>query len=289
MSRFIIFFRSLVQISKGSIIIGGFEINEIVWGIVSITFIIILMYVVARAGTFIINHAMGKQSSSKLRFTLDERKAKTLAAVLSSILRYAVYFLGIGAILTKIFGSISLTFAGIGGVAIGFGAQSLVKDVINGFFILFEDQFSVGDYIHIDNKGGIVESIELRVTKLRDFNGDLHIIPNGLITQVTNHSKGNMRVMVDIDIAYEVDIDYAMEVIQAACDEFKHINEDMVEGPRVVGVTALKDSGVTIRVFGKAKSMTQWECENRLRKHLKTALDKDNIEIAYPIRKIISK
>lgn len=285
------FFTVDLNVKEGAIRIANIDItkeqiNEFTLKILAICFAVIAMYLAIKIGSKIIDKTVRKQG--KYKFSLDEKKAKTIGALLKSILRYTVYFLGIGFILTEIFGTISLTLASIGGVAIGFGSQSLVKDVINGFFILFEDQFSVGDYINIDSKGGVVESIELRVTKLRDFNGDLHIIPNGMITQVTNHSRGDMRFLIDIDIAYEEDVDRAIAVLQTTSDNFKKNNENVVEGPKVLGVAALKEYGVTLRVFGKAKAMTQWDIENRLRREIKLALDDAEIEIAYPKRKIIN-
>lgn len=281
-----------IQFNKGGIQIYNIgyisedKINDFFMDILAIIFILIAMYVAVKVGNHIIEKTVKKQGD--MRISMDERKAKTLGAVLMSILRYTVYFFGVSAILSRIFGTISITFASIGGVAIGFGAQSLVKDIINGFFILFENHFAVGEYINIDNKSGIVESVELRVTKLRDFNGDLHIIPNGLITQVTNHSRGDMRVLVDVDVAYEENTENAIQVIQNTCDQFKEKNENMVEGPKVIGVTALRESGVTIRVVGKAKSMTQWECEHKLRKEIKDALSEAGVEIPYPKRKIVN-
>jgi small conductance mechanosensitive channel len=262
------------------------KINNLLSDVFGIILIIIGMYFFIKIGNHIIEKTVKNQNG--MRISLDERKAKTIGAVLMSILRYSVYFFGIVAILNTIFGNIIIPFASVGGVAIGFGAQSLVKDIINGFFILFENQFAVGEYIHIDNKAGIVESVELRVTKLRDFNGDLHIIPNGLIKQVTNHSRGDMRMLVEIDIAYEENTENALRVIQNICDEFKGKNENVIEGPKVLGVSALKDSGVAIKVVGKAKSMTQWDCENLLRQELKEGLNKAGIEIPYPKRKIIN-
>jgi small-conductance mechanosensitive channel len=262
------------------------QINKFISDFFSIILIIISMYFIVRIGNHLIEKTVKKQN--KMRISLDERKAKTIGAVLISILRYSVYFFGVVAILNILFGNIIIPFASVGGVAIGFGAQSLVKDIINGFFILFENQFAVGEYIHIDNKAGIVESVELRVTKLRDFNGDLHIIPNGLIKQVTNHSRGNMRIQVEVDIAYEVNTENAIKVIQGICDEFSANNDNIVENPKVIGLSALKDSGVSIKVSGKSKSMTQWDCENLLRKEIKDGLQKAGIEIAYPKLKIIN-
>ena len=275
---------------SGKLGIGDLNINiyTMAKDIFKIVVVIIVMWLSIEIVSKIINKTVEKQSVSELRFTLDERKSKTIGAVLKSILRYTVYFFGITAILTIIFGGISLTFAGIGGVAIGFGAQNLVKDIINGFFILFEDQFSVGDYINIEENGGIVESIELRVTKIRDFNGDLHIIPNGLITKVTNHSRGNMRILVDVDVDSDENIDKVIEVINVACEKFKKDKEDIVEGPKVMGITSLKENSVTIRIMGKAKTMKQWECEMSLRKEIKKALKAADIRIPYP-RRIIKE
>lgn len=159
-------------------------------------------------------------------------------------------------------------------MAIGLGAQSLIKDVINGFFILLEDQYSVSDYVTIDDKSGIVESIELRLTKIRDFNGDLHLIPNGSISRVTNHSRGNMRIMLDIDIAYDKNVDLVQQIIDQVCVSFKEQNPNMVEGPKVLGVSALKEDCMTLRVVGKSKPMTQWDCEMKLREDIRSALKK---------------
>lgn len=287
------FFALDFNLSEGGIKVANINITteqlaHAIGKTIKVILILILMYLTIKIGNTIIHKFMYRQRKSNLKFTLDEKKSKTLEAVLKSILRYTVYFLGIVGIISEVFGNIVLTFAGIGGVAIGFGAQSLVKDIINGFFILFEDQYAVGDYINIDDKGGIVESIELRVTKLRDFNGDLHIIPNGLITKITNHSRGDARFLVDVDIAYEEDVDKAIEVLNNVCSKFKEENKNVVDGPNVLGVSALKDSSITIRIIGKAKSLTSSQCEMDLRKNVKKALDKAKIEIPYP-KQVIMK
>ncbi|MEW8955349.1 mechanosensitive ion channel family protein [Clostridium sp.] len=259
-------------------------LNTVIHKTLAIAIIIAIMMIIIKISLKAINNFVDRQS--KMKISLDDRKANTIGEILKSIVKYTVYFFGITAILTVLFGPINIAFASIGGVAIGFGAQNLVKDVINGFFIIFEDQFAVGDYVNIGDKGGIVESIGLRLTKLKDFNGDCHIIPNGNITIITNHSRNNMRVLVDIDVAYEEDIDNVIKTLNEVCEEFGKKNENIVEGPTVIGVTALKDSAVTIRVCAKALSMTQWECEANLRKDIKQALDKNGIEIPYPKRAI---
>lgn len=257
--------------------------------IVKIILILLAMYLIVKLGNKMINRYVMKQKN--FRFSLDDKKAKTIGAILKSVLRYCVYFFGIVTIIEIIFGisKVGLTFAGIGGLAVGFGAQSLIKDIINGFFILFEDQFAVGDYINIDDKGGIVESIELRLTKIRDFNGDLHIIPNGLIAKVTNHSRGNIRVLVDVDIEYDEDIDKSIEVISDLCKNFKEENESVIEGPSVLGVSSFKEGAITIRVVGKVRPMTQWDIEMKLRKEIREALKKANINIYYPKVRVVKE
>lgn len=271
----------------GNFIISYDQLISLIELLLRVAGIIILMYLTIKVGSGIINRVVAKQKN--LKFSLNEKKSKTVGAVLKSILRYAVYFFGIVGILTQFFGTISITFAGIGGAAIGFGAQSLIKDIINGFFILFEDQFAVGDYINIGDKAGIVESVELRVTKLRDFSGDLHIIPNGSIDKVTNHSRGNIRVMVDIDIDRDENFDKVKNILSKVCEEFKIENKDMVDGPSVVGVSAVKENSLTVRIVGKSKPMKQWDCEVKLREEIKRALDKENISVPYMRRKLIKE
>ncbi|AAK81646.1 mechanosensitive ion channel family protein [Clostridium acetobutylicum] len=261
-----------------------FNVYNVFELVIRVLVVIVMMYIIVKLVNKFIDKTLKKQED--FRFSLDKKRSKTIGAILKSVVKYGVYFFGITVILTLIFGSklfsaVSLTFASIGGVALGFGSQNLVKDVVNGFFILFEDQYSVGDYITIGKSSGIVESIELRVTKIRSFKGDLHIIPNGNISEVTNHSRGPISINVNVSIAYEENIDDATKVINIACDEFSKDNEDIVEKPKVVGITELGSSGVNIRVSGKVKPMKQWANENQLRKYVKEALDKAEIEIPY--------
>jgi small conductance mechanosensitive channel len=261
-----------ISIYKESI----FNFIEVIF---KITLILLFMYLIIKIGNKIITKYVSRQKNFKI--SLNDKKAKTVGAILKSILKYSVYFFGIFTIISIISPKISvtgLTFAGIGGVAIGFGAQNIIKDIINGFFILFEDQFSVGDYISIDDKSGVVESIELRVTKIRDFNGDLHIIPNGLITRVTNHSKGNVRIVVDIDVSYEEDINRVISLLSNLCSKFKEENGAITEGPIVQGIMKIADDKVTIRVSGKTKPMTQWNMETKLRREIGEMFKLENIK-----------
>jgi len=254
------------------------ELYYFVYNSVKIVLIIAAMYITVKVGNVIIRRAIEKHQTFK--FSLVERKSQTLIVVLQSILRYVVSFVGIIAIV-GMFGNVGLTLAGIGGVAVGFGSQSLIKDIINGFFILFEDQYSVGDNIDIDGKSGIVESIGLRLTRIRDFNGDLHTIPNGAIAKVTNHSRGNMRIMVDVDISHSEDLDRATEAIEAISARFCEENEDMVECPTVLGISALKDTAITIRVMARTKPKANALLEMKLRREVIETLLKEKIDMPF--------
>lgn len=256
-------------------------INNILWKTFTIVVIIFIMYISIRIGNSIIDKFVKKQIESEHRFTMDEKKASTIGELLKSILKYTVYFFGIVGILSGLFNGISLTFASIGGVAVGFGAQSIVKDLINGVFILFEDQYAVSEYVTIGSFSGIVESIGIRTTKLRDFSGDIHLIPNGTVSTVTNHSRGNMRVMLEIEVGYEENVDRAIDTINQVCDTYSRDNDNIIDKPQVVGVTSLSQTGIAIRVLGSAKSMMQWAVERDLRKAIKLEFDRRGIKIPH--------
>lgn len=226
---------------------------------------------------------------TKFKLLGEEKRFNTLKGMIKSVLRYIIYFVAFTPILELLGVNISslIAAAGIGGLAIGFGAQNLVRDVITGFFILLEDQFHVGDYIETGGKSGIVEEMALRITKIRDFNGDLHIIPNGSIDKVTNRSRGNMRASVDVGIAYKEDIDHAIGVLTALCEEIAQEHDKIVEGPTVLGVTKFGESEVTLTVIARTVPMEQWAVERMLRKRIKERFDEKGIEIPFPKRVII--
>ncbi len=276
------------QINFFGITISTGTITSIIYKILIIIIIFILMMIAIKIANKFIDKMVKKQIESKHKFSMDEKKANTIGILLKSLVKYSVYFLGVTTMLSIIFGPISWAFASVGGVAVGLGAQSFVKDVINGIFILFEEQYSVGDYVTIDNSKGIVRAIGLRTTELRDFNGDIYIIPNGSVQVIVNHSKGDMRVLVDIGIAYEADIDTAISVINEVCSKYNKENPNITTPIEVLGVTALNDSNVNIRVVGETKPMKQWEAERELTKRIKLEFDKREIEIPYNKVQIIN-
>lgn len=247
-----------------------------------ILLVIIAMYFSIKIGKHLIKKFVEKQIESNAMISLDSQRAKTLGEVLKSVLNYSVYFVGIAIIVSFLFGEISFTFASIGGIAVGLGAQSLIKDLINGFFILFENQFGVGDHVTLGSFNGIVKSIGIRTTVIRDFTGDIHSIPNGSIIGVTNHSRNDIRFVVDVNISYEEDMEKVIGIIESTCEDFKIENEEYISEPiEVSGIIALGISSVTIRVTGKAKPLNQWKMENQLRKVIKLTLDKNKIEMPY--------
>lgn len=262
--------------------------ENIVEKIVKIVFIILIMWICIKIGNYLINKFVEKQRKSKLSFSMNEQKAVTIAYILKSALKYVVYFSGIATIIFSNF-KVSGEVLAAGGFAIGIGAQSLVKDLINGFFILFEDQYGVGDHVTIGVYEGIVEGIGVRTTKLRAFTGDIHTITNGAILNVTNHSRGDIRFIVDVEIAYEENVENALNLINKICTKFEETNGENLRGAiEVLGVTALNASGVSIRVIGRAVPLKQWAMERELRKDIKLALDSEGIEIPYPKTQIIN-
>ena len=178
-----------------------------------------------------------------------------------------------------------LAGAGVVGLAVSFGAQSLVKDVISGLFMLFENQFGVGDVIRIEGVSGAVEEMTLRVVVLRDVYGVVHIVPNGEIKKVSNLTRSWARVVLDVGVAYREDADRVMAVLREVGEEL-YADEDwrplLVEPVEVPGIEAFGDSAVTIRVWAKTLPLKQWDVARELRRRIKVRFDREGIEIPFP-------
>lgn len=248
-----------------------------------ILFIIIFWRIV----NVILNKFINKFFKISPKLRMDEKKSNTLSGLMKSIIRYTIYIIMAISILNvlNIPTESILAAAGLGGLAVGFGAQNLVKDVISGFFILFEDQYAVGDYVTIGNATGDVEDMGLRITKIRAFNGDLHIIPNGEIKTVINHSRGNSLAIIDICVAYEADINKAIKILKELGEKYYEKNRDkVVELPSVLGITGFGDSDVKLRMTIRTLPLKHWSVEREIRKEIKEAFDRENIEIPYPRR-----
>jgi len=223
-------------------------------------------------------------------FSLREKRGHTIAQLIRSVGRVGIFLMA--TLLTlNIFIDIGplLAGAGVAGLAISFGAQSLVKDVLAGFFILFEDQFTVGDVVELAGKAGKVERMTLRVAMIRDLDGVLHTIPNGQIATVSNRTRGWARAVVDVGIAYGADVDRALAVFQ---DEARRFAEDpawraQIEGqgePDVLGVDGLADSAVVIKIALRTTPGNQWGVAREFRRRIKKRLDQEGIEIPFPQR-----
>lgn len=249
---------------------------------------ILLIFIGIWVITNIIEKIIDKTISNKKLTKLynNDKRINTLAAMLKKIVKFVLFFIGIMIILEmfNINTTSILATAGIGGLAIGFGAQSLVKDLITGFFILFEDQYAVGDYVKIGSYEGVVEELGLRVTKLRDFTGELHIIPNSSIQTVSNRTRGAMRALVKVYISYEENIDRVLKVVEEVCLNINKTNNSIIDGPTILGVTELGEYKMDITIIAKTIPMEQWAVEREIRKSIKEAFEKANIEIPYPKR-----
>jgi small conductance mechanosensitive channel len=177
------------------------------------------------------------------------------------------------------------------GLAISFGAQSLVKDVISGIFILIEGQFGIGDVIQIGETGGLVEKMTLRTTVLRDLNGAVHIIPNGEIKLVSNLTKSWSRAVIDVSIAYAEDVDRVITMLRGTAEDFQKDPEWsmlLLEPPQVLGVENFTETGVTIRMIAKTLPLKQWDVSRELRRRIKLRLDEEQIQLPQSRVKMIA-
>lgn len=253
---------------------------------------VVVIIILSRIFISILNRIINNFFKLYPRFRTDEKKASTLAGILKSIAKYTVYAIAAISVLNvlNIPTAPLLATAGLGGLAVGFGAQSLVKDVFTGFFILFEDQYSVGDMVTIQGMQGTVEDIGLRITKIREFNGNLHIIPNGEITTVTNHSRGDSLAIIETGITYETDADKAIALLKEITEQYYSNNrETIVQAPDVLGITKFNESEIVIRTVVRTKPLMHWKIERELRKCILKAFKEKGIEIPYPKRVIIKK
>lgn len=225
--------------------------------------------------------------SERLQLRID-----TLAAVVGSLTTAVVWAIAFVVILGLFEISLAPLFAGAGvvGVALGFGAQSVVADFLSGFFMLFEDQYGVGDVVDVGDASGSVEKFSLRTTTLRDVNGTVWHIPNSEIRRVGNKSQLWSRAVLDIDVAYDTDVRRAEGIIQRVADDLWRDREftggDIIDPPEVWGVERLGADGVSIRLVVKTDPAEQWVVARELRLRIKEALDEAEIEIPFPQRTV---
>jgi moderate conductance mechanosensitive channel len=217
----------------------------------------------------------------------QSKRVDTLTHIVRDVARVVILFVGMTMILSE--GGVDLkpllAAAGLGGLAIGFGAQSLVKDLISGFFILWEDSVRIGDVVEVAGVAGVVEEVELRAIKLRDVSGNLHVVPNGVIDRVKNLTKDYSYSVLDIGVAYRENVDEVMGELQEIAKEVRRdarFADDILEPLEMLGVDQFKDSAVMIKCRIKTEPHKQWRVGREMNRRIKNRFDAKGIEIPFP-------
>lgn len=247
--------------------------------------ILVLMLVFVKIAQFMTDRLFKRCQKDKD----DEFKKRTdtLSSIVGSILTVFIVIVAAITIMGQLNIKIGpiLAAAGIVGVALAFGAQHLVKDVISGFFILLDDQIRVGDVVQITGRGGLVENVNLRMTILRDLAGNVHYVRNGEIDVVTNMTKEYSRYVFDIGVAYREDVDEVIEVIKAVDKDLREdpvFKDDILEPVEILGLDQFSNSSVIIKARAKTKPIRQWAVGREFNRRLKRRFDEENIEIPFP-------
>jgi len=239
--------------------------------------------------------ALVKRAVAKLHSTYEGtlpnpaqiKRANTLTHIVRDVARIVIFFVGVMMILSEVGIDLKplLGAAGLGGLAIGFGAQSLVKDVISGFFILLENSVRVGDVVEVAGVSGVVEEIELRAIKLRDLSGNVHVVPNGVIDKVKNMTKDYSYYVFDLGVAYREDVDEVMEVLKEIALELQEdpaFGTDILAPLEMLGVDQFADSAVIIKCRIKTEPIKQWRIGREMNRRIKNTFDAKGIEIPFP-------
>lgn len=255
--------------------------TNILSGSLRIIVIILLALIIVRVVRALVDKLFQNRTGP---IRISQRRENTLKKLIKNVVAYIVYFMAIVMVLGVFNFDIGPLLAGAGvlGLAIGFGAQNLVRDIISGFFIIFEDQFSVGDYVAVSGIEGTVEEIGLRTTKVLSWTGELHILPNGNVTQVTNYSIHNGLSVVDINIPYESKVDDAERIINEVAQTLPEKYDFILGVPEIIGVQNLDVSHFVIRIIAETEPGSQWAGERNIRKEMQDKLYKSGIEIPAP-------
>jgi small-conductance mechanosensitive channel len=219
------------------------------------------------------------------------QRVQTLAPLLNNLALYALSFVVAIVVLQEVGVDVRAlaVSAGVLGLAVGFGAQSLIKDVITGFFILFEGLVKVGDVIEVGGHTGVVEAIGLRVTKLRLFNGAQRIVPNGDLTQFANYNRGWARAVVDVGVTYDTNVRRALEALERVGREWAAETGLGLDAPLAQGIVRFGETEVGLRLSVKVAPAGRGDAESDLRRRIKEAFDRDGLELAAPQRAIYLK
>jgi moderate conductance mechanosensitive channel len=261
-----------------------FIANEAVIAGIRIAAVLIAAFIFTRILRKAVNRVEAKvgQDTTPLRHL---QRTRTLAKVLASAGTVVIWAIASIYVISELGFELAPLLAGIGvlGLAIGFGAQNLVKDVVTGFFVLLEDQYGVGDNIEINQvAAGKVEHLTLRVTGIRSLDGTLHFIANGNITHVANRSKDWARAVIDVGVAYKEDPARVREVLEEVAERAAKDGGQLYGAPEILGVEMLGEYEVVWRMMADTKPGKQWEVARQLREKIKIAFDEGGIEIPYP-------
>ena len=271
--------------------------SELLWthGL-RIIIVIVAIYVGLRIFERVVGPAIGTAVSAQMegqpQVEVDKR-VDTLSHVIYRTVWFVAILVGLLTILPELGINISALLAGAGliGLAVGFGAQSLVKDVISGLFILVENQYGKGDVVNIAGIGGLVDDVNLRRTLLRDLDGAVHTVPNGEISVASNLTRSWSRVNLIVAVSCGDDLDHVFEVINRVGKELAEDPEwskDIIVAPKALGVENFGDSGIDIRILGDTQPIRQWDVMRQLRLRLKKAFDAEGIEIPFPHRTLVT-
>ncbi|MCI0530397.1 MAG: mechanosensitive ion channel family protein [candidate division Zixibacteria bacterium] len=258
---------------------------------ISVILIIIGAWVVRKIVSGAISKFQARFKAEGIAPSEEEKRAQTLGTVLRTTLSVLIYAVAIMMIATEFGFSIAplIAGAGIGALAIGFGAQTLVKDFINGFIILLENQIRVGDVVQVAGNAGLVESVNLRYTRLRDLEGRVHIIPNGSIEVATNFTREWSRALMDIGVAYKEDVDRVISVLNEVAENLRKdpvFSQYILEPLTVLGLDSFGDSSVNMKIYFKTLPLKQWDVAREYRKRVKKAFDEKGIELPFPHRTV---
>ncbi len=258
------------------------------WKIVLVMALSLGLYIViSRITPLIITRTIKHQMKDKLDVE-KEKRVNTLTRLIKGISIVGIGIITLFVILEQLGIDVTAALAALGivGIAVGFGAQYLIRDLINGFFIYFENQYNIGDVIKIGDVGGIVEELSLRRTVLRDLDGMRHIIPNGGIQMVSNLTQEWSRAHFNISVAYKEDLDRVMALMRATWEEMaedpKWANSIITKTPWLLRVDEFGDSGIIIKMVGETQPIKQWDVMGEYRRRIKKVFDKEGIEIPWP-------
>ena len=263
--------------------------DESGWTVISILVVAVLVTIVTR---LLVRRLRRKlEGSPSLTQELNLQRAATITHALSTAVVVLIWTIAFLLLLGTLEVNLApfLASAGVAGVALGFGAQSVVRDTLSGFFILLENQFGVGDVIDVQTTaapvGGKVESLTLRVTTLRAFDGTLHVVPNGNIQVVSNKSRGWARAIVDVRVAYGEDVDAVRVILEELFEEIRQdpvLADWIMEGPSILGVESLADYALVVRLVADVRPSKRWDAERRLRERITRRLTERGVRVPLP-------